>query len=59
MKLMQDMEHVKQKIGPARTWHHREEQDEDSGDHQGEFTINFVSSGMSQPAVGCLRLSLW
>jgi hypothetical protein len=38
------MEHVEQKIGPPRTWHHREEQDEDSGDHQGEFTINFVSS---------------
>jgi hypothetical protein len=38
------MEHVEQKIGPARTWHHREEKDEDSGDHQGEFTISFVSS---------------
>ncbi len=52
------MEHVEQKIGSARTWHHREEQDEDSGGHQGEFATNFVSSGMSQPVVGRLRLGM-
>ena len=53
------MEHVEQTIGPARTWHHREEQDEESGEDQGGFTINLVSSGMSQPVVGCLCLSMW
>lgn len=52
------MEHVEQKIGPARTWHHREEKDEDSGDHQGKFTMSCVSS-VSQPVVGCLRLNMW
>ena len=53
------MEHVEQKIGPTRTWHHREEQNEDSGDHQGEFTINVISLGMSQLVVGRLCLSMW
>ena len=53
------MEYVEQKIRPARTWHHREKQDEDSRGHQGKPNVNFVSSGMSQPVVGCLRLGMW
>ena len=55
------MEHVEQKIGPARIWHdrERERQNEDSRGHQGKPTVDFVSSGMSQPVVGCLRLGMW
>ena len=53
------MEHVEQKTRPARTWHNREKQDEDSRSHQGKPCQLPFPFDVFNSVTGCLRIGLW